>query len=130
MILTITMNPSVDRTIVVDELRRGEVLRATAVRVDPGGKGINVARALAANGVKTRAVVAVGGAEGEHLTSLLGLAGVDLVPVPIAGSTRSNITVVEPDGTTTKLNEPGAHLSAGTGISVGTRSSRIRSRRR
>jgi 1-phosphofructokinase len=111
VIVTVTLNPSVDRTIGVDALRRGEVLRATSSRVDPGGKGINVARALAVNGVKTRAVVALGGAEGEQLAALLGGVGVDVLPVRIAGAIRSNVTVVEPDGTTTKLNEPGAVLS-------------------
>ncbi len=112
MIVTITLNPSVDRTIEVGELVRGTVHRATGVRVDPGGKGINVARALAAHGVKASAVVALGGPEGDRLTAMLADSGVEIVAVPIAGSTRSNVTVVEPDGTTTKLNEPGAALSA------------------
>ncbi|EOD64807.1 1-phosphofructokinase, partial [Amycolatopsis vancoresmycina DSM 44592] len=46
MIVTVTPNPSLDRTLRLAELRRGEVLRASAVRLDPGGKGVNVARAL------------------------------------------------------------------------------------
>jgi 1-phosphofructokinase len=87
-------------------------MRAQAVRVDPGGKGINVSRALATHGLPTRAVVTVGGAEGEHLVTLLRGTGIDVVPVPIGGAIRSNITVVEPDGTTTKFNEPGAELTA------------------
>jgi 1-phosphofructokinase len=57
MIVTLTPNPSVDRTIEVHELVRGAVLRAVAPHVDPGGKGVNVARALAANGHKVRAAV-------------------------------------------------------------------------
>ena len=112
MIVTLTLNPSVDRTVEVETLARGEVLRALGVRVDPGGKGINVSRALASHGIPTRAVVTIGGAEGEHLIALLRGTGIDVVPVPIAGAIRSNITVVEPDGTTTKLNEPGAELTA------------------
>ena len=48
MIVTLTPNPSLDRTVEIDELRRGEVHRATGGRVDPGGKGVNVSRALAA----------------------------------------------------------------------------------
>jgi 1-phosphofructokinase len=111
VIVTVTFNPSVDRTIGIDELRRGEVLRATSSRVDAGGKGINVARALAVHGVKSCAVVAIGGAEGQQLADLLSGVGVDVIPVPIAGAIRSNVTVVEPDGTTTKLNEPGARLT-------------------
>jgi 1-phosphofructokinase len=112
VIVTLTLNPSVDRTVEVETLARGEVMRALRVRVDPGGKGINVSRALAAQGLATCAVITCGGAEGEHLLALLRGAGVDVVPVPIAGSIRSNITVVEPDGTTTKFNEPGAPLTA------------------
>jgi 1-phosphofructokinase len=112
VIVTLTLNPSVDRTVEVETLARGEVMRALGVRVDPGGKGINVSRALAAHGLPTRAVVTVGGAEGEHLVALLRGTGIDILPVPISGAIRSNITVVEPDGTTTKFNEPGAELSA------------------
>jgi 1-phosphofructokinase len=112
VIVTLTLNPSVDRTVEVERLARGEVMRALGVRVDPGGKGINVSRALAAHGLPTRAVVTVGGAEGEHLVALLGGTGIEIVPVRIRGAIRSNITVVEPDGTTTKFNEPGAQLSA------------------
>jgi 1-phosphofructokinase len=112
VIVTLTLNPSVDRTVEVETLARGEVMRALGVRVDPGGKGINVSRALAAHGLPTRAVVTVGGAEGEHLVALLRDTGIEIVPVRIRAAIRSNITVVEPDGTTTKLNEPGAELSA------------------
>ena len=113
MIVTVTANPSVDRTIEVAALRRGEVLRARSARVDAGGKGVNVARALAAHGHKATAVLPCGGAEGAQLASLLAESGLDLVTVPIAGAVRSNVTVVERDGTTTKLNEPGPRLSAG-----------------
>jgi 1-phosphofructokinase len=112
MIVTLTLNPSVDRTVEVETLARGEVMRALGVRVDPGGKGINVSRALAAHGLPTRAVVTIGGAEGEHLVALLRGTGIEIVPVQIQGAIRSNITVVEPDGTTTKFNEPGAELSS------------------
>ena len=111
MIVTLTLNPSVDRTVEVETLARGEVTRAVGGRVDPGGKGINVSRALATHGLATRAVVTVGGAEGEHLVTLLRDAGIEIVPVRIRGAIRSNITIVEPDGTTTKINEPGAELS-------------------
>ena len=109
MIVTLTPNPSVDRTVEIDALVRGEVLRATGAHVDPGGKGINVSRALAAHGIPTRAVLPVGGAVGAQLVSLLH--GIDVVQVPIAGDVRANVSVVEPDGTVTKLNEPGPRLS-------------------
>lgn len=112
MIVTLTLNPSLDRTLEVHTLERGEVLRAASVRLDPGGKGVNVARALLANGVGSRAVIPCGGAEGEQLVLLLAQESVHAVAVPIASRTRSNVTLVEADGTVTKVNEPGAPLTA------------------
>jgi 1-phosphofructokinase len=76
MIVTLTLNPSLDRTLEVDTLERGAVLRAASVHLDPGGKGVNVARALLANGVATRAVIPCGGPEGEQLVRLLAEEGV------------------------------------------------------
>jgi 1-phosphofructokinase len=112
MIVTLTLNPSLDRTLEVEALRRGEVLRAASVHLDPGGKGVNVTRALLANGVGSRAVIPCGGAEGEQLVLLLAGESVHTVAVPIASRTRSNVTLVEADGTVTKVNEPGAPLTA------------------
>jgi len=112
MIVTLTLNPSLDRTVEVDRLVRGSVIRAASARLDPGGKGVNVTRALLANGSRSRAVVPSGGPDGDQLVRLLAAEGVDLVAVPIAGRIRSNIAVAEPDGTVTKINEPGAALSA------------------
>ena len=110
MFLTVTANPSVDRTVEVERLTRGSLHRASDVLVHPGGKGINVARALVRNGFKARAVVPAGGAEGDQLIALLTEYSIDVVRVPVLGPVRSNITVVEPDATVTKLNEKGAHL--------------------
>jgi len=111
VIITLTPNPSVDRAIVIDALHRGEVHRATSSRVDPGGKGVNVSRALAAQGAATLAVLPAGGPEGHLMDELLDAAGVPHRSVPVAGSVRMNVSVLEPDGTTTKLNEPGPELS-------------------
>ncbi|MFI1150280.1 1-phosphofructokinase [Streptomyces sp. NPDC020817] len=112
MILTVTPNPSLDRTYEVPSLERGAVLRATGDRVDPGGKGVNVSRAVAAAGVFTTAVLPLGGAPGALIAKLLGLQGVDVTAVTIAGQTRSNIALVERDGTLTKINAPGPELTA------------------
>ena len=67
MILTLTPNPSVDRTITVAALTRGAVQRATDTRMDPGGKGINVSRALALNGAATTAILPIGGGHGRMM---------------------------------------------------------------
>ncbi|MGI5151271.1 1-phosphofructokinase [Plantactinospora sp. CA-294935] len=111
MILTVTLNPSLDRAMEIDLLVRGEVIRASSAHLDPGGKGVNVSRALLANGVPSRAVLPVGGEEGAQLVRLLEGEGVELLVVPIAGRTRSNITLAEPDGTVTKINESGPVLT-------------------
>jgi 1-phosphofructokinase len=111
MIVTLTLNPSLDRTLEVDRLRRGGVNRAGAVRIDPGGKGVNVTRALRAFGVQSRAVLPYGGPDGQELVRMLAEADVPIARVPVAGWTRSNVTVVEPGGTSTKINAPGDPLT-------------------
>lgn len=113
MILTLTLNPSLDRAIEIGSLDRGTVIRAGAARLDPGGKGVNVSRALLANGVTSCAVIPYGGDEGRQLVNLLSHEGLHMVTVPVAGATRSNVTLAEPDGTITKINEPGTALTAG-----------------
>ncbi|GAA0402874.1 1-phosphofructokinase [Streptomyces luteireticuli] len=112
MILTVTPNPSLDRTYEVPGLRRGAVLRAAADRVDPGGKGVNVSRAVAAAGHRTVAVLPLGGAEGALLERLLAAQGIEVAGVPVAGATRVNVAVAEPDGTLTKVNAAGPELTA------------------
>ncbi|SCE20612.1 1-phosphofructokinase [Streptomyces sp. DvalAA-19] len=112
MILTVTPNPSLDRTYELPGLVRGTVLRATADRVDPGGKGINVSRAVTAAGHRTVAVAPMGGPEGALLARLLGEHGIEAAGVPVTGSTRINVTLVEPDATLTKINAAGPELSA------------------
>jgi 1-phosphofructokinase len=111
MIVTFTANPSVDRTAEVDALVRGAVIRARSVRVDGGGKGVNVTRALAANGYRSLAVLPTGGAEGAQLLALLVAENLQFEAVTVGGAVRANVTIVEPDGTTTKINEPGPRLS-------------------
>ena len=96
MIVTLTLNPSVDRTVSVDGLTVGEVHRATSSRVDPGGKGINVTRALTANGTESIAVYPTGGPEGALAKRLLDAAGIARAAVSVVGSIRMNITIVDP----------------------------------
>ncbi|MFE9445957.1 1-phosphofructokinase [Streptomyces sp. NPDC006602] len=111
MILTVTPNPSLDRTYEVPSLDRGEVIRATGERMDPGGKGVNVSRAVSAAGQRTVAVLPLGGAPGALVAALLDAQGIEVAPVPIAGATRSNIALAESDGVLTKINAPGPELS-------------------
>jgi 1-phosphofructokinase len=111
MITTVTPNPSLDRTLHLRRFEPGHVNRATATMVEPSGKGVNVALALHGVGVPVRAVIPVGGSAGHEIATLLGDLGLDHVDVPIAGAVRSNISLVEADGRTSKVNEPGPRLS-------------------
>lgn len=111
MIVTITPNPSIDRTLQLPALRRGEVVRVSGVSSEAGGKGINVSRSLATMGVATVAVAPASPATRARLDDLLG-GSTPLRTVPIAGDIRVNLTLVEPDGTVTKVNEPGPALDA------------------
>ncbi|QKW28003.1 1-phosphofructokinase [Streptomyces seoulensis] len=113
MIVTVTPNPSLDRTYEVPALDRGEVVRATGERMDPGGKGVNVSRAVAAAGRRTVAVLPLGGAPGALVAELLAAQGIEVAAVPVAGTTRSNIALAEADGVLTKINAPGPRLAPG-----------------
>ncbi|MFJ8023564.1 1-phosphofructokinase family hexose kinase [Streptomyces sp. NPDC096311] len=112
MIVTLTLNPSVDRTLVVERLAHGAVQRASSGWSEPSGKGVNVSLALRTHGIATRAVLPIGGPNGRRLAEMLDEAGIDHVNVPIAGNIRTNVSLLEPDGKVTKVNEPGPTLSA------------------
>lgn len=111
MIVTLTANPSVDRTVRVDRLARGEVIRGSESWAEPSGKGVNVTLALHAHGHATIAVLPLGGSVGIELKRLLDITGASTVIVPIERPIRSNVSLLEPDGTVTKINEPGPELS-------------------
>ncbi|MEU0947305.1 1-phosphofructokinase family hexose kinase [Streptomyces canus] len=109
MILTVTLNTALDITYRVRSLRPHTSHRVTEVVERPGGKGLNVARVLAALGHEVTVTGFTGGATGrivqDRLTAVPGL--VDAL-VPVTGSTRRTIAVVdERSGDTTQLNEPG-----------------------
>ncbi|MFT3715019.1 MAG: hexose kinase [Gordonia sp. (in: high G+C Gram-positive bacteria)] len=111
MIVTVTANPSIDRTIQLEgPLTRGAVLRAASVTDQPGGKGINVARVVTGAGLDALALLPA--RTGDPLLTRLDAAGLPYRTVELDDDVRTNITLAEPDGTTTKVNEPGAALTA------------------
>ncbi|MFE5410596.1 1-phosphofructokinase [Microbacterium sp. NPDC056569] len=110
MIVTLTANPSLDRTVTLPApLQVGGVQSAASAREDAGGKGINVARAIASAGEDCAAVLPL--APGDPFDAALRAADVDARRVPIRGNVRANIAITDPAGVTTKLNLPGAELS-------------------
>ncbi len=107
MFVTVTPNPSFDKTLRLPTLDRGEVHRVASSSTEAGGKGVNVGRALAQGGNEVVAVIPGSAADVSTFSAALGeIDGLTLVAVdgpPI----RSNITIAEDDGTTTKLNASG-----------------------
>lgn len=109
MIVTLTANPSIDRTVSLNApLRRGAVHRATSATSHPGGKGVNVARVVTAAGKPATAVLPAN--VGDPILVALSEAGITHRGIGYPGTARVNLTITEPDGTTTKINEPGAAL--------------------
>jgi len=111
MIVTLTVHPSLDRTVrLAAALRVGEVQVATDAREDAGGKGINVTRVLTAGGAESVAVLPL--APGDPFEALLRDAGVRHIAVPVTGRTRANIAITDERGETTKVNLPGVALTS------------------
>ena len=113
MILTVTPNPCVDKTVFVDELKVGTFMRSRKCTCIPGGKGTNVSRAVKALGRPTKAMVIVGGHPGAHVVEMIREQdGVDCVPVWVASQTRTITTVLEePIHRQTAFFEPGSRVT-------------------
>ena len=111
MILTLTPNPSTDRTVTLaGPLERGAVQRLLSVTMQAGGKGVNISRAAISAQLATEAVFPAR-PEDSFVTELTA-AGIRCCPASPAGDIRINLAITEPDGTTTKPNSPGATVSA------------------
>lgn len=111
-VVTFTANPSTDRTVLLDgPLARGEVQRAASATEQAAGKGINVARVLAAAGIETVAVLPF--TDDAYQTMLFAdlPSAMAVAAADGAHRSRTNTTITEPSGTTTKVNEPGPTLT-------------------
>lgn len=94
-IRTLTMNPAIDLSVTVDQVAAEKKLRCRDPRRDPGGGGINVARAVVRLGGEARAVFAAGGSSGALLSRLLEGESVPADPVEVDDFTRENLVVSE-----------------------------------
>ncbi|WP_423182891.1 1-phosphofructokinase family hexose kinase [Arthrobacter sp. NyZ413] len=110
MIITVSPNPSVDRTLCIEALPHGGVIRSSRGYSEPSGKGVNVAVALHAHGLDVLTILPAGGMAGQQITGMLSTLDVPHVTVPIAQEIRNNVSLVEPDATVTKINEIGPVL--------------------
>jgi tagatose 6-phosphate kinase len=113
VILTVTLNTALDITYRVPSLRPHTSHRVSEVTERPGGKGVNVARVLAALGHRVTVTGFAGGATGREVHArLTATPGIADALVPVTGTTRRTVAVVdEHSGDTTQLNEPGPHIT-------------------
>jgi 1-phosphofructokinase family hexose kinase len=112
LVLTLTINPAIDRTITVDRLvfeDRGYILDTSEA---PGGRGINASRVIHAFGGKTVALLTSGGETGARMEKSLAAMGFPYHVVRARQESRTNITISDRQGLTVKLNELGAPLEA------------------
>lgn len=94
-IVTITLNPAVDLESNVPRIVPGDKLRCAAPRMDPGGGGINISRALGELGTASTAIVAAGGAMGDVLQGAMARAGVVAQVIAAPGETRQSLSMIE-----------------------------------
>ncbi|HQS25578.1 MAG: hypothetical protein B7Y11_13550 [Sphingobacteriia bacterium 24-36-13] len=96
-IVTITLNPALDKSITVPELVPEKKLRALSAKVEPGGGGINISRALKKLGVASEAIILSGGYTGKTLEALLSKEQVAFTAIETEGDTRENFVVFDED---------------------------------
>jgi 1-phosphofructokinase family hexose kinase len=108
MIITVTLNPAIDQTLVLPKFTAGDTLRVKASRFDPGGKGINVSRVIHELGGESVAMGFASGGLGRFLEQSLETLGIERDFVHTQGETRTNIALVDEERhTTTLLSAPG-----------------------
>lgn len=112
MIYTVTLNPALDKTATVENLRLDSVNRISELRVDPGGKGINVSKVVRELGAKTVAIALLGGHTGTMLRNMLAELGIECKVLEVEGETRTNLKIKDPAlKTNTDINEPGSEVT-------------------
>jgi 1-phosphofructokinase len=113
MIATVTLNPAVDKSVTVRGFEIGKTNRCRVDRIDAGGKGINVAKALKRFGSTVCALGFVAGSNGRFILDALSAEGIPTDFVQVSGDTRVNLKIHDAErGTETELNEPGFHVTA------------------
>ncbi len=107
MIVTLTINPSIDRNVTADRLVFEDRAYILATDYSAGGRGINAARVIHSFGGKTLAILTSGGESGTRLEELVRAYGFQVEVVKIKNEVRTNMTITDKQGLTVKLNEAG-----------------------
>jgi 1-phosphofructokinase len=111
-VITITLNPSIDKTITVEKLTPYGLNRAISTRMDPGGKGINVARVLKNFGVDVMVSGLIAGDQGKLLKNYLKKSEIYTDFMETSGETRTNLKIIDESvNKTTEINESGFYVS-------------------
>lgn len=126
MIYTVTLNPAIDKTVVIENFSAGSVNRVKSVREDPGGKGINVSKCLQSLGADSVAAMILAGDTGRRLENMLECLKIPALSVWAEGESRTNLKIIDPcKMENTDINEPGpvvsAELLAQLKLSIGDR---------
>ena len=113
MSVTVTLTPALDKTVILPGFRVDQVNRIQRLRLDAGGKGINVSKSLRALGTDSLATGILGGGTGRYIENSLREMGIASDFVWVEQETRTNLKVVDPqEHTNTDINEPGAPVGA------------------
>lgn len=108
-VLSVTLNPALDLSAQIPEMVAGPKLRLSDPVYEPGGGGVNVARAIHALGGQATAWVALGGSTGAHHLEMLRAQGVTVRCFDVAGDTRQNWAITDSHGQQFRLQLPGAN---------------------
>ena len=111
MIVTLTINPAIDRIVSIDRLAFEDRAYINSTRESAGGRGINVSSVIHSFGGQTLAVLISGGDSGKRLEGLLAKCGYRIAVVPVQNAIRTNLTITDKHGLTVNLNEPGPPLA-------------------
>lgn len=111
MIITITLNPAVDKTVVIDNFTPGAVNRVGSMRLDAGGKGINVSKVIASLGGSSLATGILGGKAGAFIKDYLDSVGIENNFISVEGETRTNLKIIDSvKNLNTDINEAGPQI--------------------
>ena len=111
MIITVTMNPAIDKTVEVDKFQPYALNRIRRIEYDAGGKGINVSKTIHALGGESIAMGFLGGNTGKTIENVLNARNIRHDFIYVDGDTRTNTKIFDCVGGVTELNEPGPAIT-------------------